>query len=119
MYEIYKNQVASSYEKTFGRDYLGEELSCLSFWILHDKEMKGYMNLKEAGQLFRTLKFNSLFLNDNGKLDDDELTLKKLKNEFSFNLRNKPNELIKAGTDTEDTLIRFDFVRDIFLERGL
>ena len=39
----------------------------------------------------------------------------KLKQEFKFNLRGKKGEIL---TD-EDTIIRFDFIRDIFLERGL
>lgn len=30
--KIYENQIASSYEKTFGMTLLGEEISCLAFW---------------------------------------------------------------------------------------
>jgi hypothetical protein len=70
LHQIYLNQIASSFEKSYGRTYLGEELSCFSFWLLHDQENKGYFNLAEAGKLLRTLKFDRLFVNDNAQLED-------------------------------------------------
>lgn len=46
---------------------------------------------------------------------DEVLTIKKLKDEFKFNLKDKYGELIHG----EESIIRFDFIRGIFLERGL
>jgi hypothetical protein len=43
--------------------------------------------------------------------------LAKLKQEFKFNLKSKPGELLEI--DGNETIIRFDLMRDIFLERGL
>jgi hypothetical protein len=43
--------------------------------------------------------------------------LAKLKQEFKFNLKSKNGELLEI--DGNETIIRFDLMRDIFLERGL
>jgi hypothetical protein len=32
--EYYNKQIAASYERTYGRELLSDELSCLSFWLL-------------------------------------------------------------------------------------
>lgn len=114
---MYLNQIAASYEKTFGRDLLGDELSCLSFWLIQDKSQKGWLTLDEFRQLLHALKFQYLFVDEYGK-PDEVLTTKKLKQEFKFNLSYKPNEF-RADVEDEDRVIRFDFIRDIFLERGL
>jgi hypothetical protein len=37
LHTVYLNQIAASYEKTFGRELLGEELSCLTFWLIQDQ----------------------------------------------------------------------------------
>ena len=34
--EIYENQIVASYEKTFGRELFGDELSCFTFWLIAD-----------------------------------------------------------------------------------
>lgn len=115
LHDIYLNQIAASYEKTFGRDFLGEELSCFTFWTLCDVQEKGWMNLQEAERIFKALKFDQLFEDERG-LQTEPLTIQKLKNEFKFNLQNKQGELID---DFGDTVIRFDFMRELFLERGL
>jgi hypothetical protein len=36
LHEVYLNQITAGFEKSFGRDLLGEELSCLCFWMLED-----------------------------------------------------------------------------------
>jgi len=63
----------------------------------------------------KTFKFNWMFTDHTGKMVES-LTVQKLKQEFKFNLTDKKNELIEDGNDS---IIRFDFMRDIFLERGL
>ena len=113
---IYVNQIASSYEKTFGQELLSEELSCLSFWLLADPNQKGWLSLQEAVPLLKAFKFTHLFEDQWGKADDN-LTLTKLKQEFKFNLKGKPGELLEI--DGGEAIIRFDLMRDIFLERGL
>lgn len=72
------------------------------------------MTLDEFRQLLKALKFQYLFEDEIGK-PDEVLTVKKLKKEFKFNLYDKKGEIL----EDEDTIIRFDFIRDIFLERGL
>lgn len=118
LHEIYLNQIASSYEKTFGNTLLGEELSCLSFWLLNETSNKGWLNVREASKLLHTLKFDQVMVDERGIVTADNMTLKSFKKEFNFNLEQKKGELIKLENE-EDTIIRFDLVRDIFLERGL
>lgn len=115
LHQIYLNQIAASYEKTFGNDILGEELSCLSFWQLHDSQQKGWMSMQEASKLFKAFKFDDLFLDNSGHDESNLLTAKKLKTEFKFLLQDKRGELLEG----DDEMIRFDFVREVFLERGL
>ena len=45
--EIYLNQIGASFEKTFGRTLLGDELSCLTFWRLADPNLKGWLSFRE------------------------------------------------------------------------
>lgn len=122
---IYENQIAASFEKTFGRELLGDELSCLCFWLIQDESRKGWLTLEEFKGLLYAFKFDHLFLDQYGK-PDDVLTLQKLKREFRFNLSGKPGELLLPPEDSAEAndvdkhiIIRFDFIRDVFLERGL
>ena len=55
--QVYQNQIVSSYEKTFGNTLLGDELSCLSFWLLHDEDRKGWLTLQDSKPLLSSLKF--------------------------------------------------------------
>ena len=86
---------------------------------------KGWLSLEEFKGLLFAFRFDHLFYDEHGKLDD-VLTLKKLKQEFKFNLMSKPKEFIlppKGSVEANETdkhiIVRFDFARDIFLERGL
>jgi hypothetical protein len=72
------------------------------------------LSLDEFRVLLKALKFQYLFEDNIGR-PDEILTAKKLRKEFKFNLAGKIGELIHD----DETIIRFDFVRDIFLERGL
>lgn len=42
--QVYENHIVSSVEKTTGRNLLGDELSCLSFWLLLDTDNEGVLN---------------------------------------------------------------------------
>lgn len=66
--------------------------------------------------MLKALRFSHMFEDQWGK-EDDNLTLSKLKQEFKFNLKAKPGELLEL--DGRESIIRFDLIRDIFLERGL
>jgi hypothetical protein len=35
--EMYNNMLVSSFEKSSGHDYLGEEITCLALWLFMDK----------------------------------------------------------------------------------
>jgi len=84
--QVYKNQIASSYEKSFGNDLLGEEICCLSYWLLADPQKKGWLSCQEAVPLFLALKFNNM-LRDHYHKPEEFLTIAKLREEFDFNLR--------------------------------
>lgn len=99
----------ASFEKTYGRELLGDELSCLSFWLLADEQQKGWLDAEELTPLMKAFKFNQLF-------HDGPLTADKLRKEFEFLLSSAPYEL---PWDGRGDLVRFDFIRSIFLERGL
>ena len=58
---MYENQIVASFEKTYGRELLGDELSCLSFWLLADPERKGWLNVDELTPLMKAFKFTQLF----------------------------------------------------------
>ena len=117
LHAIYLNHIAASYERTFGRELLSDELTCLSFWNLRDTEKKGYLTLEELKDLLKSFKFTHLFEDPYGH-PDDRLTLDKFKREFKFCLSEKQGELKKVEDDSE-MIIRFDLMREIFLERGL
>ena len=76
--EIYENQIAASFEKSFGRELLGDELSCLCFWLIVDEQRKGWLTLKEFKELLYAFKFDNLFYDSIGK-PDDVLSMQKLK----------------------------------------
>jgi hypothetical protein len=97
---------------------LGEELSCLSCWKLTKGTEKGWMTLKEAGHLLRTLKFDQVFVNEKGHLIQEDLTIERFSNEFNMYLNLNRGELVEMK-DPNETIIRFDCMRGIFLERGL
>jgi len=88
---------------------LGDELSCLSFWLLADPERKGWLNADELTPLMKAFKFEQLFRTG-------PLSVGKLRQEFEFNLADNPYELRE---DVDEDVVRFNFIRDIFLERGL
>jgi hypothetical protein len=73
--------------------------------------------LNELKPMLKAFKFNSLFTDSAGN-QIDELTLKAFKSEFKHCLSSKTGELIK-DTDPSDIIVRFDLIREIFLERGL
>jgi hypothetical protein len=89
----------------------------LTFWLIADESQKGWMTLNELQPLMVAFKFSHLFVDKFGK-PDTVLTLKKLQTEFRFNLSRKRHELT-AKNDEDEVIVRFDFMRDIFLERGL
>eukprot|EP00352_Strombidinopsis_acuminata_P006295 CAMPEP_0176354532 /NCGR_PEP_ID=MMETSP0126-20121128/12621_1 /TAXON_ID=141414 ORGANISM="Strombidinopsis acuminatum, Strain SPMC142" /NCGR_SAMPLE_ID=MMETSP0126 /ASSEMBLY_ACC=CAM_ASM_000229 /LENGTH=171 /DNA_ID=CAMNT_0017706741 /DNA_START=399 /DNA_END=910 /DNA_ORIENTATION=- len=104
MLNIYQDHIASSREKFDGRDLLSEELSCLSFWCIVDEDKKGYLTVPEAKELFEALRF-----------DIRPYGLDSIKDEFKWThefVRGK--ELNQKG----EPIIRFDFVRQVFLDHG-
>ena len=117
LHAIYLNHITASYEKTFGRELLGDELTCLSFWLLQDTEKKGYLTLEELKNVLKCLKFTHLFEDPYG-YPDDRLTFHKFKREFKFCLSDKVGEFKKVE-DESSVIVRFDLIREIFLERGL
>jgi len=67
--------------------------------------------------MLKAFKFDSLFV-DNAGNDIEDLTLKMFRGEFKHCLSSKRGELI-TDVDPSDFVVRFDLIREIFLERGL
>ena len=105
--EIYKDQIVSSYERTIGQELLASELSALSYWSIEDENKKGSFTLREVKPLLEALRF-----------EIEPLNVANFKKEFQFTLGPRRGELIKDAAE-EDVVIRFDFIRQIFLDRGL
>lgn len=99
MQQVYDIQIVASFEKTQGRNLIGDELSCLSFWLLQDEEKKGYLDMEQLLELMHAFRFTNI--------DNEE----KFKNEFAFELREEFKWDAKVN--------RFDLARRIFLNRGL
>ena len=74
------------------------------------------MTLAELKPLIEAFKFQHLFIDSIGK-PDPSLTLKKFNQEFKHALHAKNGEII--GKEDSDVIVRFDLVREIFLQRGL
>lgn len=104
--QVYKNQIVSSYERAIGQDILADELACLSYWNIQDAQKKGFFTLKEVTPLLQAFRF-----------DTSGLSLSSFKKEFRFLLSYNHGEI--QGTSEDDVVIRFDLIRQIFLERGL
>lgn len=79
-----------------------DELSCLSFWLIADTERKGWLSFKEAEWLMQAFRFELPF------------TYNIVRRDFAFT-----NQKMKHEYNQHSSIIRFDFVREIFLERGL
>jgi hypothetical protein len=106
---VYENQIVSSFERSLGQDILADEISCLSYWLVEDSQKKGYFSFKELIPLLHAFRFDT---------HDGKLSLAAFKKEFKFLLLQNTGEL-KMDTQEEDVVVRFDLVRQIFLERGL
>lgn len=52
------------------------------------------------------------------RFDIKPFTFANMKKEFSFTIKQNPGEFL-ALENEEDQIVRFDFARRIFLERGL
>jgi hypothetical protein len=53
------------------------------------------------------------------RFEIEPFNLNNVKKEFKFCLNQIPGELKIDGINEEETIFRFDFIRSIFLERGL
>jgi len=100
--EVYENQIASSYERTLGRDLLADELSCFAFWNINYSKSSS-LNWPEMQKLLTAFRF---------KIENED----QFKSEFSFLLSENRGEI---KSDLPETIYRFDLARQIFLERGL
>jgi hypothetical protein len=106
---VYEDQIVSSYERSIGQDLLGDELACLAYWIMEDTEKKGYFTLKDSVSLFEAFRFD---------FNAQTFNLAAFKKEFRFLILQNPGEF-RLDVPEEDVILRFDVMRQIFLERGL
>lgn len=54
---MYDNLLVSSFEKSSGHDFLGEELTCLALWLFMDKQRQGFMTVQNSKDFFEGLRF--------------------------------------------------------------
>jgi len=80
-------------------------LACLGYWLIEDTKKKGFLSMKEILPLLEAFRF---------EIDG----LSSFRREFNFLMKQNPGE-VRMETAEEDVVIRFDLVRQIFLERGL
>lgn len=101
MLAMYEIQMLASYEKARGRTLHGEELSALSFWLIKDTEKQGHLDETAMSSLFQGLRFSNVD------------SWKSFRKEFSHSIESytelRPNKEV----------LRFDLMRQIFLDRGL
>ena len=103
MLTMYEMQIVSSHEKSKGRTLHGEELSALAFWMYMDaQEKKGAMTEEsQVDKLMTALRFPGIKNFD------------RFRKEFQFSIL--PGEFKKTRQD----MLRFDLMRQIWLDRGL
>lgn len=99
MQQVYDINIVASFEKTQGRYLLGDELACLSMWLLQDENCKGWLEMDELLPLVHALRFSNV-------RNLDEFT-----KEFAFELKEEHRWSPQVN--------RFDLIRRIFLNRGL
>ena len=100
MLSMYEMQMIASFEKAKGRYLHGEEISALSFWLMQDTEGKGHLDMGGMRRLCHGLRFNSVD------------TWADFREEFAFSM---PENELRPGEE----VLRFDLIRQIFLDRGL
>ena len=101
MLQMYEHQMIASYEKSKGRTIHAEEISALSFWLLHDKERTGILEEQAMLDLFHGLRFPNL------------RNWADFRQEFAFSI--EQGEMDRNNRK----MLRFDLMRQIFLHRGL
>ena len=100
MMQIYEIQMIASFEKAKGRYLHGEELSALSFWLMQDIDRVGRLDEAAMTRLCHGLRFTNVDSWDT------------FRDEFDFSL---PKNELRQGKE----VLRFDLIRQIFLDRGL
>lgn len=60
MQQVYDINIVASFEKTKGRHLLGDELNCLSIWLLQDEAKKGYLEMDELFELMHAFRFTNI-----------------------------------------------------------
>ena len=60
MQQVYDINIIASFEKTQGRYLLGDELACLSMWLLQDEKLKGFLEIPELLDLMHAFRFTNI-----------------------------------------------------------
>ena len=100
MMQMYEIQMIASFEKAKGRYLHGEELSALSFWLMQDVDRVGRLDEPAMTRLCHGLRFTNVDSWDT------------FREEFDFSV---PKNELRQGKE----VLRFDLIRQIFLDRGL
>lgn len=107
--QAYNDQIVSSYERSLGQELLADEIACLGYWLIQDSAKKGFFTIKELVPLLEAFRFDT---------KDGSFNVADFRKEFRFLLQQNPGE-VRHDAPEEDVIIRFDLVRQLFLERGL
>lgn len=102
--EFYENQIAAGLERVSGRNLFANELSTLCFWMIDHKD-KGHLEWNEFNKVLTAFRF------DIKDVDGFKTEFKSLLSQQAMR-----KELL---AEHEEPVLRFDLIRNIFLERGL
>lgn len=105
MLQMYEFHMVASREKHFGRTLHAEEIAALSFWLLQDTEKKGMLDLDAFNRLLVGFRFDP---------EAPIESINKYRGEFAHSLPERE----PRGRNI-DPYVRWDVVRQIFLDRGL
>jgi hypothetical protein len=103
---IMRDKIVSGFEEYNGQDLLSSEIAAYTYWNYFDKTSKGFMTVSEFIDLLKVFRIS---LTPN---------LQDLRKEFSFALSQFHGEFDRDIAENE-AIVRFDFMRHIFLERNL
>lgn len=103
--DFYEYQIVAAYERSLGEELLAKQISAFNYFRWFDPEKRGWLGKQEFESVLTTLKFP--------KFEN----LQEVKDYFSWTLQNLPDEF--QGMDSNNLMVRFQFVKSIFLDYNL
>ena len=99
-----QNETLASYERQTGQHLPAKQISAYNLWTVLDTEQAGYLNFQRFQQLLHALHLPPV------------TTFADLQKEFAWTLQDLPKEL--EGMSESKSVLRFELIRRLFLERN-